>query len=95
MNAKDLLGIGRRSERDYRVSTPLQDRVGWKLHHQATANCKSAVREVVARTRVSDNPLKGVGVVGGDKEKLRRMDNAVRLRCKSYAKVMKTVIVLP
>ena len=34
---------------------------------------------------MSDNPLKGVGVVGGDKEKLRRMDNAVRLRCKSYA----------
>lgn len=95
MNAKDLLGIGRRSERDYRVSRPLQDRVGWKLHHQATANRKSADREVVARTRVSDNPLKGVGVVGGDEEKLRRMDNAVRLRCKSYAKVMKTVIVLP
>jgi len=95
MNAKDLLGIGRRSERDYTVSRPLQDRVGWKLHHQATANRKSADREVVARTRVSDNPLKGVGVAGGD-EKLRRMDNAVRLRCKScYAKVMKTVIVLP
>ena len=34
---------------------------------------------------MSDNPLKGVGVVGGDKEKLRRMDNVVRLRCKSYA----------